>query len=266
MQRKENEKRQIESTKCIGRLVLGCKSLEINMPIENGEMWKEKCTRVVDIDLAVDAFAWSRMQKKKNAFVFFFSHFLSLRHRSRHTRATQHTRPTFRIELLQFFHSALVSDSCRCHTFISYFHVKITIYIVWNNTERIATLQFEAMENPEAALKMKLSQRKEKISSLLASIESIICFIADDTHASALTASSFLVQNTYSPITAYASTKTKWLSTGAWIWCQSLKCFFAFRDSETNELAPIFAISVSFQFIKRSTHNVTAQCPLPTAE
>lgn len=71
MQRKENEKRQIESTKCIGRLVLGCKSLEINMPIENGEMWKEKCTRVVDIDLAVDAFAWSRMQKKKNAFVFF---------------------------------------------------------------------------------------------------------------------------------------------------------------------------------------------------
>lgn len=69
-----------------------------------------------------------KQNAERRTLLFFLSRFSFTAH-------VPHTRPRSRIELLQFYHSALVSDSCRCHTFISYFHVEITIYIV-RNTER----------------------------------------------------------------------------------------------------------------------------------
>lgn len=74
-------------------------------------MLKEKCMILLIIDLSIDIRLCARWRKTLLFFPIQYICFL---------RTARAARPTFRIDLLmRFILSALVSDSCRCHTFIA---------------------------------------------------------------------------------------------------------------------------------------------------
>lgn len=156
------------------------------MPNENGEMWKEKCTRVVYIyiDLAVDAFEWSRMRKEER--FCFFSIFFHRTTRATHTHGQDPELSSF---ILRLYPIHVVAT----HSFLMFSRGNYYLHCLKYRAHTKQTYRFFLASSirgdwkADPALKMKSSQRKEKISSLLASIESIIV-IAVWTPASALIA------------------------------------------------------------------------------